>query len=342
MIIIRIYRIRKPLVTQYGRCAALLACFGWCLGLMAPAWGQAHYPVLRLSGPSAVVSFPLLHMIQSGALARFADKVEFRAWQTPDQLRALLTSGAIDFTATPSNLPALMANRGEPVRLLNVSVWGIQWLVSRDPKVKQLEDLKGKELLVGYQRDLPAIVLNKMLTAKHMQPGRDIKLRYVRDSQDAIALLLSGQADHAILGEPTTSLLLWRNQQQGAAPLYRAQSQQQAWRETFPAQPDFPTAGIMVSARLSGDLALGRAVDQAYAESTRWCMTRPQACAELVKRYFPHLPVAAIEQSIRFTRLESRSASQVRPQLEALFKLLGESNPQAIGGRLPDPGFYGP
>lgn len=322
--------------------AALLACAGICMGLAAPAWSDTRYPVLRLSGPSAVVSFPLLHMIDSGALAKFADKVEFRQWQSPDQLRALLTSGEIDFTATPSNLPALMANRGEPVRLLNVSVWGIQWLVSRDPKVKRLEDLKGKELLVGYQRDLPAIVLDKMLKAKHMQPGRDIKLRYVRESHDAIALLLSGQADHAILGEPTTALLLWRNQQQGAAPLYRAQSQQQAWRETFPAQPDFPSAGIMVSARMSGDLALSRAVDQAYAESTRWCTTKPQACAELVNRHFPHLPVVAIEQSIRFTHLESRSASQARAQLEALYKLLGESNPQAIGGRLPDPGFYGP
>ena len=307
------------------------------------AWAAIRRPVLRLSGPSAVVSFPLLHMIETGALAPFADKVEFRPWHSVDQLRALLTSGAIDFTATPSNLPALMANKGDPVRLLNVSVWGIQWLVSRDRAVKRLEDLKGEELLVGYQRDLPALVLEKMLQAKRMQVGRDIRLRFIRDPQDAIALLLSGQARHAILGEPTTSLLLWRNRQQaGAAPLYRAQSQRQAWRETFPAQPDFPTAGIMAASAVAGDRALSRAVDSAYAASTRWCIANPAACAALVVRQFPQMPPAAVEESIRHTELDSRSASQVRPQLEAMYTLLAENNPQAVGGRLPDPGFYGP
>ncbi|MDP3978915.1 MAG: hypothetical protein Q8P85_13165 [Pseudomonas sp.] len=56
----------------------------------------------------------------------------------------------------------------------------------------------------------------------------------------------------------------------------------------------------------------------------------------------PHLPVAAIEASIRATRLDSRPAHAVRAQLEALYRMLGEHNPQAIGGRLPDAGFYGP
>lgn len=334
---------RKSLLPASSRRTALRALLLPMLSTSLTALAAPkRYPLLRLSGPSAVVSFPLLHIIDSGALSAVADKVEFRPWQSVDQLRALLTSGAIDFTATPSNLPALMANKGEAVRLLNIGVWGIQWLVSRDPKVTCLEDLKGEELLVGYQRDLPAIALDKMLQAKQMQPGRDIRLRYVRDSQDAIALLLSGQARHAILGEPTTSLLLWRNRQQGGAPLYRAQSQHQMWRETFPAQPEFPTAGIMAAATLSHDRALSRAVDSAYATSTRWCVANPAECAKLVLRQFPHLPAAAVEESIRHTQLDSRSAASVRPQLEALYKLLAESNPQATGGRLPDAGFYGP
>ena len=333
---------RKSLPPANGRRSVMRAMLLPLLGTPLAIAASPRYPLLRLSGPSAVVSFPLMHMVASGALNTVADKVEFRPWQSVDQLRALLTSGAIDFTATPSNLPALLANKGEAVRLLNVSVWGIQWLVSRDSKVARLEDLKGEELLVGHQRDLPAIALDKMLQAKQMQPGRDIRLRYVRDAQDAIALLLSGQARHAILGEPTTSLLLWRNRQQGGAQLYRAQSQQQAWRETFPAQPEFPNAGIMAAATLSKDRELSHIVNSAYGASARWCVANPAACAKLVLRYFPHLPAEAVEDSIRHTQLDSRSAASVRPQLEAMYKLLAESNPQATGGRLPDAGFYGP
>lgn len=306
------------------------------------AWSAAPYQSLTLSGPLAVVSFPLIHMADNGSLARYAAKVEFKQWQSVDQLRAQLASGDIDYAATPSNLPALMANRGSPVRLLNVSIWGIQWLVSRDPAVKRLEDLRGKELLVGYQRDLPALVLDKMLKEKKMQSGRDITLRYVRDPQDAMALLLAGRAEHAIVGEPTASLLLARNRETGGAPLYRAQSQQQAWRETFPAQPEFPSAGVMANARVADDATLNRAVAKAYDESARWCKARPEACAAVVHRRFPHLPEAAVAESIRSTDLRSVTAAQARPQLEAMFRLLTESDPQATGGRLPDPGFYGP
>lgn len=316
--------------------------------LAAPALPTAAAPArsmaasITLSGPLAVVSFPLIHMAGNGALAAFARKVEFRQWQGVDQLRAQLASGAIDFAATPSNLPALMANRGSPVRLLSVSVWGIQWLLSRDPALKGLADLRGKELLVGYQRDLPALVLDKLLARQGMRPGRDITLRYVRDPHDAMALLLAGRADHALVGEPTASLLLARNRAAGAAPLYRIQSQQQAWRDSFPAQPDFPSAGLMANAHVAADATLCRAVAAAYDASARWCKAQPAQCAALVHARFPHLPVAALEESIRCTDLRGVPATRARPQLEAMYRLLADSDPQATGGRLPDPGFYGP
>src|SRR5690606_20702084 len=52
---------------------------------------------LVLAGPPAAVSFPLLHMVESGALADIAAKVEFTLWNNPDQLRALALDGKADF-----------------------------------------------------------------------------------------------------------------------------------------------------------------------------------------------------------------------------------------------------
>lgn len=309
--------------------------------LLAPA-AEARVTLLRLAGPAAVVSFPLLHMLESGGLADVAERVEFRLWQNPDQLRALLAKDEIDYSAVPVNLPALLAGRGQPVRLLNVSVWGIIWLVSRDPNVHGFADLAGKELLLPFQRDLPAMLVDELLLSHGLQAGRDLRLRPVRDAQDVQALLLAGRGEHALLVEPAVSVLLWRNQQQKGAPLFRVQSLEQAWAQAFTQQPELPQAGLMVSARLAEEHALARAVEAAYAASARWCSSQPQACAELVKRHLPHLPVAAIEQSIRLTRLESRPASAVRQQLEALYGLLAKRHPQAIGGAMPDARFYGP
>ncbi|HUH58900.1 MAG TPA: ABC transporter substrate-binding protein [Candidimonas sp.] len=324
------------------RLVAVASC-GASIALVSTAAQAApKYPKLTLAGPTAVVSFPLLHMVETNALAWYTDKLTFRLWENPDQLRVLLTKKQIDFSAAPSNLPALMANRGDPVRLLNISVWGILWLVSRDPGVSNFADLGGKELLVPFQRDLPAVLLDTLLAAQDFSAGEAPRLRRTRDSQDAIALMLTGQGDHVLLVEPTASLLMGRNREQGGAPLYRALSLETAWKESFPGQADLPQAGIMANSHIAHDTALGAAVDKAYAASAAWCSSHARECAELVHRYIPQLPVAPTEEAIRVTRLESRPAHSVRPQLEALYGLLAKSNPQAIGGRLPDAGFYGP
>ncbi len=327
-----------------------IACLALALLLALPGLVAAESTlptkpraVLRLAGPTAVVSFPLLHMVETDALKSWADKLEFRFWQGPDQLRTLLLDNQVDVSAAPSNLPALLANRGQPVRFLNVSVWGLLWLVSRDPAVEDFSNLVGRELVTPFQRDLPALLLHALLQAKGIDPTSDVRLRPARDSLSGAALLLAGQADQMIIAEPATSLLLWRQGQTPGkhAPLRRVESLETAWREAFPDQPELPQAGLMAWGEVSRDAALGAAIERAYAESARWCSNHVDACAALVHRYQSQFPQEALAESIRVTRLDSVPAHAARPQLEALYRLLARGNPQAIGGKLPAAEFYG-
>lgn len=310
-----------------------------CLAQPAQA---ASYEKLVLAGPTAAVSFPLIHMVESGALADWADQVEFRHWKNPDQLRVLLAKNQVDFSATPVNLPAIMANRGLPVRLLNVSVWGLLWFISSDPAIQSVADLAGQPLLTTFQRDLPALLLERLLAAEGLTGDKAPHIRYTRDAQDATALMLTGEAPNVLLPEPSVSLLLARNAQHGKQDIRRVQSLEDAWRQAFPQQPDLPQAGIMVNSHRAGDEALSQAVTQAYASATLWCKAQPAECAQEVHRHLDFLPPEAIEASIRVTRLESRDASAARPALEALYQLILDNNPEAVGGQLPAPGFYGP
>lgn len=305
--------------------------------------GQGDAPVeesgrpLRLGGPAAVVSFPLMHMAREGVETGDGRRpARFELWTGADQLRVRLAHGEVDYSAAPANLPALMANRGEPVKLLNVSVWGLLWLVSRDPDVERFTDLRGDELLTPFRRDMGAIALQALFEAQGLEPGRDLELRQTRDALDAVSLMLAGQGRHAVLPEPTASLLLLRSRAGGGAPLHRGQSLEAAWAEAFPEQPELPQAGVMAAAHVADDAALNQAVVAAYAASARWCKAEPADCAGLAHGYLPHMPLAALEESIRVTRLDGLPAAEVRPQLEALYRLILEGQPEAIGGRMPD------
>ncbi|MBV6273413.1 ABC transporter substrate-binding protein [Alcaligenaceae bacterium CGII-47] len=280
-------------------------------------------------------------MVETQALHGLVGTLEFRHWKNPDQLRVLLAKKEIDFSATPVNLPAIMANRGSPVRLLNVSVWGILWFISRNPEVRSVSDLAGRTLVSTFQRDLPSILLDRLTEARGLTGTRAVQRRHTRDAQDAMALILTGQAENALLVEPAVSMLLAQNIKQGGAPLYRVQSLEAAWSETFPDSPDLPQAGIMVNAHLADDRALSRAVDEAYTRSAQWCSAHPAECAAIVHKHLNFLPADAIEASIRVTRLDSRPASAVRPALESLYRLIQQHDPDAIGGHLPNTDFYG-
>ena len=72
---------------RLARCCLLAALLGANLSVAA-----APRERLVLAGPTAAVSFPLIHMAETGALSNWAGTVEFRHWKSPVQLRVLLAN----------------------------------------------------------------------------------------------------------------------------------------------------------------------------------------------------------------------------------------------------------
>lgn len=309
--------------------------------LLSSVGNASSLPELRFSGPATLVSYPIFRMIETGALSAHAETVRFQAWRTPDQLRAMVLNNEADITATPTNVAAIFYNRGAPVRLMNVSTWNLLWLISRNPEVKQLADLEGKPLLIPYRNDMPDIVF-QLLAPNAVKAGNQI--RYTANPLDIVQLLMAGKADHAILPEPAVSMLLMRNNSKATAEhrLHRALPLATPWQQRFPASPEMPQAGLMANGKLATDAHLMKAINQAYAEATEWCVNEPADCAALAHRHLPHIPQQAAEDAIRNTRLHSVTAAEARPALEQFFNQIAAKNPARIGGKLPTDGFYQP
>src|SRR5574343_1399830 len=146
----------RVMVKSVRWCLVVWAVFGW--GVLS---AQGKLERLVLAGPFAAVSFPLIHMVETGALQDVAQRVEFVAWKDPDQLRVLAMQGRADFVAMPTNVAANLYHRGVPLQLLNVSTWGVLWMVSRDTNLKTLADFKGKEVAIPFRADMPDIVFQQ-------------------------------------------------------------------------------------------------------------------------------------------------------------------------------------
>jgi len=299
---------------------------------------------LVLSGPVASVSHPLIHMIKTGALSDIAKKVEFRLWKNPDELRALTLRNRADFIAIPTNVAANLYNKGVKIKLLNVSVWGILGMITRDKTLKTLADFKGKEIAMPFRADMPDIIFEELVKAQGLDPKKDFKLKYMSNPFDAMQNLILRQVDHALLAEPAISIALKKT---GSFPLklvapdlYRSANLQEEWGKTFKVEAKIPQAGMSVI----GDMILNEKVikrfNEEYEKSLNWYKNNPKEAAKMIVEEMPMLDELGVEHSIKHVQLNTVSAQDSKKDLEFFYKLLERNNPKTIGGKLPNESFY--
>ena len=301
---------------------------------------------LVLAGPPAMVSAPLLQMIDSGALADIADTVEFRLWKNPDQLRLLTLGKQADFVAMPSNVAANLYNRDVPVTLLNISAWGILHIVSRDPALKTLADFRGKEIAMPFRADMPDLVFGLLARQQGLNPKTDFNLRYIASPLDAMQLLIMRRVDHALLAEPAVSMALRKT---GSYPLkliapelHRSLDLQQEWARVYQRPARIPQAGLAAIGAVRQDAAVMQRVNQAYAEALQYCQQNPQPCATTMIRAIPMLSAEAVVDALQFSGMESVNLPQAEDELRFFFSQLLQQDAAILGGRMPDDAFFAP
>lgn len=199
----------RPRSTGIGRLAKICIVSALTILVAIPARAD-KLPSLVLAGPPAIVSVPLIHMVETGALKEVADSVEFISWWDPDQLRVLAMSGKADFLAMPSNVAANLYNRGQPLKLLNISTWGVLWIVSRDKTSKTLADFRGKEIAIPFRADMPDVVFGLLAQKQGLDPKKDFSLRYVASPLDAMQLLVTPSTPPWTFGQGRTHASGWR------------------------------------------------------------------------------------------------------------------------------------
>lgn len=299
---------------------------------------------LTLSGPMASVTHPLLHIIETGALKDVAKDVKFRLWKSPDELRAFTLRGGADFVAVPTNVAANLYNKGVDIKLLNVSVWGILGILTRDKSKKTLADFKGCEIAMPFRADMPDIVFEEIAKQQGLNPKKDFKLRYLNSPIDAMQMLIMRRVDHALLAEPATSIALRKT---GSYPLklvapdlYRSDMLKEEWGKTFKVEAKIPVAGMAVVGENIKKKHLVKRFNEEYQKSMIWYKNNPKQAGELASKYIKMLDAKGVKDSIEYVSLAIVNAKKSQKDLEFFMDVLKKNNPKSIGGKLPSDSFY--
>ncbi len=315
-----------------------------CSQVQAPATAPAPTAKIEqvtIAASQGSGSYPLAPLVENNALKDIADKTVIEPWVTSEQLSAMITSNQAQFVVGPITNALMLYNKGANVKLVNVAVWGMLYILSADDSVKSIADLKGKTIAVtGGLTSYHGNLLRYVLIQNNLDPEKDLTIVNM-DMAESSAQLATGGIKLALSNEPNSTVTI-DNAKKGNVTVTRAIDLQKEWAKAVGDEnARIPQAGLMVVGDHAQNQALVTAARDKYHESAKWVNENPAQAGPLVEKYFPKMKGAAVEKSLPFAGLNPVAASECKEEINAfLTEYLKVAPPASIGGKMPDDGFY--
>lgn len=298
----------------------------------------APLDALSLWGPPAGPSVTLAHAVATDRLAQVAGQASFTAWRNPDELRAGLTSGQIVASVVPAQLAANLYNRGFPIRLANIMTEGLLYVLSEDRGIGAIPDLAGRSLAVPFRGDTPEILFTQLLRHHGIAEG-DVEVSYTATPVEAVQLLLAGRVEAAMVVEPAASAAVLRGRQAGK-DVRRVIDITAAWGEMTGGAAVLPMAGLALTDAIYAEAPeIMDPLRAALRDATQDVLANPVTAAANATESLG-LPAPVIAESIPNSRLVARDATEIRPEIEAMFRAMAGDDLKRIGGAMPGDDFY--
>jgi NitT/TauT family transport system substrate-binding protein len=262
-------------------------------------------------------------------------EVSIESFGQADIIAAKFISGEAKIGILPANVAAKIASSGKNIQIAAVVGAGMLSLITSDPAVQSIADLRGKTVEVAGQGATPEYVFRHILKARRLDPDKDLTLAFTLAYPEIALSLIAGKVSTALLPEPFATMAL-----RGNPALRQVGNIQEEWVRAG-GKANYPMTVLAVD----GDFAWKNrnAIDvilNDYRNSTRWVIDHPAEAGQLVEQFELGLRAPVVQAAIPRSNYVFLTAQEARPAIESLFSVFLENSPASIGGKLPESGFY--
>lgn len=316
------------------------------VGFVLPGWlyalgnseGRAKpLTIHAISGPSGVGMIRLFE--DPPQIPGFNVKMEAIA-DGANLIAGRFLSGEAQIGVLPPQVAAKIRAQGRDIQALAIIGNGMLSLLSSDPAVRGIADLRGRTLEMAGQGATPEFVFRTILAANGINPDRDVTMGFSLAYPEIALSLISGNVSTALLPEPFATMAL-----NGNRNLRSVIDVQQEWSRavggTAGNVSNYPmTLLVADSAFAAANPVAVKEILNAVRASSEWVRANPADAGILVEKHDLGLKAAVVEAAIPRSNYVFIPAAEGRASLEALFNVFLKNDPESIGGALPDDGFY--
>ncbi|HGM1048163.1 TPA: ABC transporter substrate-binding protein, partial [Neisseria gonorrhoeae] len=215
---------------------------------------------------------------------------------------------------------------------------GITQLVCKGSAIASPQDLVGKKILVPFKNDMPDIVLQALLKKLKIDAHK-VSITYAATPPEAVGLFPSKGYHAVILPEPMATASLLKGKTIGINVVHGFDLVK-AWGQAFGTKPLIPMAGIIANEEyFHAHKAQFDIFHQDLKNALNWILANRQNAAKIGKNYLP-APEPALVMGLDGARLTVSKGSEVKNEILKFYEILMQFNPELLGGKLPDNGFF--
>jgi NitT/TauT family transport system substrate-binding protein len=282
-------------------------------------------PVAALAGPTGM-----------GMIALFGNPAyEMGLFTSPDQVTGKVISGEVAVAAVPSNVAAVLYNKmGGGIQIAAVTTMGVLYIVENGDTVNSLADLSGKTIWATGQGSTPEYVLQRLLEANGVT---DADVQFMGAHADLANALAAGDENVriALLPEPFVSTVLAKNPDIAVKIDINAE-----WQKIYGADAGMPMGVTIVSDALAADTAGMQKLFADCSASVAYVTGESEAAAaDIVAQQIVGSEAVALS-AIPRCGISFITGGDAKAILDDYFAVMFESNPESIGGAIPDDAIY--
>ena len=261
--------------------------------------------------------------------------VRLEALANQDLMAARFISGEAMIGILPTNMAATIASSDIDIRVLAVIFNGMLSLLTIDPDLQSIADLRGKTVQVAGQGATPDFVFRRILRFHGLDPSRDISLGYAMAFPEIAQSLIAGRISTALLPEPFATMA-----RMGRPDIRVISDIQEEWIMTG-GHGNYPMTLLVANGAFTdaNPAAVARILNDAR-NSIEWVTANPAEAGQLVEKHELGLRAPIVAAAIPNSNYVFIPALQARQSIEALFRVFLENDPASIGGALPTDRFY--
>ena len=288
--------------------------------------------IAAMKGPTALGMLKIMEDAQAGTAA---NNYQFTIAGAADEITASLIKGDIPIAAVPCNLASVLYNKSKGgITMLGINTLGVLYIVETGTTVQSVSDLKGKNIYSTGKGTTPEYTLNWLLKSAGIDPQKDVTIEYKSEATEVAAVLSQTENAVAMLPQPYVTTVLNNNEKARIALDITKE-----W-EALNAGSTVVTGVVVANTKyLNENPDVVNAFMEEYVASAAYTVENVDAAAALSEKFdIFKAPIA--KKAIPYCNIVMIEGAEMKSKAQAYLQVLFDQNPAAVGGAMPEDGFF--